>query len=74
MAIRRRHVVRRCAERAGDAWPGLFMNLLLRLPIYVKTQRVLLPGARRTVSTTARLPVRATLSFRASRHPRNELS
>jgi len=24
------------------------MNLLLRLPIYVQTQRVLLPGARRT--------------------------
>gem|GEM_PF-2660894 len=43
------------------------MNLLLRLPIYVKTQRVLPPGARRTASTTARPPVRAILSFRASR-------
>jgi len=39
------------------------MNILLRMPIYVKTQRVLLPGAFRTVRTTARLPVRATLSF-----------
>ena len=31
------------------------MNILLRLPTYVKTERVLLPGARRTVSTAARL-------------------
>ena len=44
------------------------MNLLQRLPIDVKTQRVLLPGARRTVSTTARIPVGAKLSFPESRH------
>ena len=42
------HLARYDRSSPTGSSPGLFMNLLLRLPIVVKTQRVLLPGARRT--------------------------